>query len=130
MNYRVSAYRTAQVSTASPGQIVVSLYDGALRFVQEAARAYGAGDSPVGRAAVVKAERIVLELMANLDPERGGDLATALLRLYQYMIERLSAARESAGGPGLSEVEEMLEVLRDAWAEADRQLRQERRGDG
>lgn len=130
MSYPGAAYRTAQVSTASPGQVVVSLYDGALRFVQQAAAAYGAGNAPAGRAAVVKVERIVLELMSSLDPERGGQLATALLRLYQYMIERLSAARESAGGPGLREVEELLETLRDAWAEADRQVRQGRTGDG
>lgn len=130
MSYPGAAYRTAQVSTASPGQVVVSLYDGALRFIHQAAVAYGAGNAPAGRAAVVKVERIVIELMSNLDPERGGQLATALLRLYQYMIERLSAARESAGGPGLREVEELLETLRDAWAEADRQVRQGRTGDG
>lgn len=124
------AYRSTQASTANPLQLVISLYDGAVRFLGEAECAFQAGDAAVGRNAIVRAQRVVMELMAVLDHERGGELATSLFRLYQYMIERLARARQNGGGPEIREVTGMLQDLRAAWVEADRLLRQRQNGEG
>ncbi|MBI4277579.1 MAG: flagellar export chaperone FliS [Armatimonadetes bacterium] len=123
------AYRSTQTSTASPLQLIVSLYDGAQRFLAEAERAFEAQDAAAGRTGIVRVQRIILELMAVLDHDRGGELATSLFRLYQYMIDRLAIARQNNGGPEIQEVAGMLQDLRAAWVEADRQLRQ-RQGSG
>jgi flagellar protein FliS len=117
------AYRSTQLNTASPGQLVVMLYDGALRFVHQARDRYRDGDPAGGNAAILRAEKILLELMSSLDLSAGGALAASLLNIYQYLFERVASARREHGGVSLDEVARLLSDLRGAWADAERQLR-------
>lgn len=119
MSRAVHAYRTAHATTATPGQLVVMLYDGALRFLDQAAQAYGTGDRNLGNQAVVRAERILLELMASLD-FRYPEIASPLLALYRYWFVCLSDARRWGSVVDLLSVRRGLQELREAWAEADR----------
>ncbi|MCS7235363.1 MAG: flagellar export chaperone FliS [Armatimonadota bacterium] len=121
MKQVASAYRSFHASTASGGQLVVMLYEGAARFLEEAARAYRAGDSDAAGQAVTRAERILLELMASLDLRY--DLAGRLLALYRFMFERLADARRRRDAGELERVRGWLVDLKDAWQQADRQLR-------
>ncbi len=114
------AYRASHVSTATPGELVVMLYDGVLRFLDEAVRAYRAGDADSGHQAVVRAERVVLELMACLDLRY--ELAHKLLSLYRYLFEQMGEARRRKDPTALERVRGWLGELREAWAEAERQL--------
>jgi flagellar protein FliS len=115
------AYRASHAATASPGRLVVMLYDGVLRFLEEATRAYRAGDGPAGDRAVVRAERILLELMAALDLRY--DLAPRLLEVYRFSFQQLADARRRRDVQTLERVRGWLAELRDAWAQAERHTR-------
>ncbi|MCS7173160.1 MAG: flagellar export chaperone FliS [Armatimonadetes bacterium] len=115
------AYRSFHASTATPGQLVVMLYDGAVRFLDEAIRAYRAGNESTAHQAVVRAEQVVLELMACLDLRY--ELAHHLLSLYRYLFERMGEARRNRDAAELERVRGWVAELREAWAEAERKTR-------
>lgn len=121
MSQAALAYRSFHASTASAGQLVVMLYDGAVRFLEEAVRAYKSGDAQAAGRCVTRAERVLLELMGSLDLRY--DVARNLLALYRFMFERLADARRRHDPAELERVRGWLVELRDAWQEAERQLR-------
>ncbi len=123
MSRAALAYRTSHTTTASPGRLVVMLYDGALRFVEEAARAYQAGDGPRGDRAVVRAERIILELMGSLDFRY--EPAQGLLEMYRLSFGQLADARRRRDPQTLERVRGWLAELRDAWAQVEQASRTE-----
>ena len=89
----LDTYRRTAVQSSSPVQLVVMLYDGALRFCGEAR---GASllrrDVAAKGKALSKALAIVGELQGTLDLERGGDVAISLHQLYSFLTDRLMAA--------------------------------------
>ncbi|RYG26362.1 flagellar export chaperone FliS, partial [bacterium] len=93
-------YRKNAVLGASPAQLVVMLYDGALRFIEAGRIAMRAKDLPRQNDALQRAQKIVVELLSTLDREQGGDMASNLASLYEFVLERLMDAnihdRESA----------------------------------
>jgi len=86
------AYRTNAVETASPEQLTLMCYDGALRFMRRAARALDDGDLADASAATGRAQAIVNELNITLDMEAGGDIASNLRALYLFINRHLSEA--------------------------------------
>ncbi len=116
------AYQTQSVLTASPGQLVLLLFDGALRFL---ALAHAALETDVRdprrietvNTNLLKTQNIVAELQSGLNREAGGQLAVTLDRLYDYFNRRLREANLKKELPPVVEVERLLTALRDAWAE-------------
>ena len=122
MNAQARAYHTQAVFTASPGQLVLLLYDGALRFMAQARAGFARPVADPGRteainAALDRAQAVVAELKANLDHATGGEVARNLDRLYDYHLRRLFAAKMERDEAPVSEVEGLVRALRDAWAE-------------
>ena len=116
------AYQTQAVFTASPGQLVLMLYDGALRFLGHARDALQSSeDSPrrieIVNTNLIKAQNILAELQASLNHEAGGDHAANLDRLYEYYIRRLLEANMKKKAEPVIEVENLVRQLRDGWAE-------------
>jgi flagellar secretion chaperone FliS len=111
-------YRRTAVQSASPMQLVVMLYDGALRFLVEARDADMAGNLTARAQAVSKALAIVAECQSTLNLERGGTIAHNLDRLYSYMLDRLLDVAMKKDASGIDEVHKLLSTLRDAWSQA------------
>lgn len=116
------AYQAQSILTASPGQLVQLLYDGALRFIAQARAALAEPEETPGRieranTAILRAQAIVHELRANLNFEGGGELATNLDRLYDYHARRLMEANLQKSDAPLREVETLIRELRDGWVE-------------
>ena len=112
------AYRRMNVETKSPLELVVMLYDGALRFVGEARDAIARKDVPARTEASRRALDIILELQNTLNMENGGDIARELDRLYAYISARLlDVTRGDAAAA--DEVHKLLGTLRDAWSQAN-----------
>jgi flagellar secretion chaperone FliS len=109
-------YRQQSVMTASPGQLVVMLYDGALRFLGQAAAAMRADDHLLADAKLRRAEAIVDELHATLDMERGGQIASRLEGIYVFCKRHLMEARVARDAGMIDKVSELLGELREAWA--------------
>ena len=81
-------YRRMQVNTATPGQLVLMLYEAGSRWAREGAAALEAGELEKGHALLVKAQEVVTELAGGLDRKAGGEIAMNLDRLYDYMCLR------------------------------------------
>lgn len=115
-------YRSNAVLTASPGQLVLMLYDGALRSLALAHEAFGRAETDIGRLQVInnqllKTQAIIAELQGALDFEKGGEIATTLDRLYEYYNRRLFEANLRKQVEPVVEVELLLGELRAGWAE-------------
>ena len=111
-----AAYRQQSVMTASPGQLVVMLYDGALRFLLQAATAMRADDSLLADAKLRRAEAIIDELHVTLDKDRGGEIASRLEGIYVFCKRHLIEARIERDAGMIDKVSELLGELREAWA--------------
>ena len=116
------AYRTSSVLTASPGQLVLMMYDGALKALAQAREGFARPEEDFRRIEVihsqlVKAQNILAELQGTLNLEAGGDFAATLQRLYEYYIRRLVEANLRKQVEPVVEVERLLGELRGAWAE-------------
>lgn len=110
-----AAYRANAVLTASPGQLIVMLYDGARRFLHQAGVAMAAGDIPTAHTKLVRAEHIVAHLRDTLDMDQG-QVAERLQAIYTFSLGHLRRGRLDQDPEKLAEVSDMLGRLRDSWA--------------
>lgn len=118
MNAYMNQYQNNHILTASPEQILIMLYDGAIRFVRQAKEAI-ASDKKADKAhAIGKAIAIVTEFSNTLDYEIGGDIAVDLSRLYDFIIRELAAVNAHGELERLEPVEKILQELKDAFVEA------------
>lgn len=112
----IASYRQTEVQSRTPLELVVMLYDGALRFIAQAREAMLRKDIAARHQAMSRALAIISELQSTLDMKAGGEIAVELDRLYVYVAERLTRASiEQAPGP-LDEAARVLTTLRDGWA--------------
>lgn len=115
-------YRANAVLTASPGQLVLMLYDGALKSLALAREAFGKPADDPRRIQVInehllKAQAILNELQSGLNMEAGGEFARTMHRLYDYHNRRLLEANLRKQIEPVVEVERLVRELRDAWAQ-------------
>ncbi len=101
---------------ASRGQLVVMLYDGARRFLRQAAAAMRAREVERSHITLRRAELIVAHLDGTLDFEQG-EVAEHLHALYVFCLRHLNEGRMALDPSKLDEVCELLGELRDAWAQ-------------
>ncbi len=118
MNAYLNSYQQNQVVTASPEQILIMLYDGAIRFVRQAQGALSAGDRKTKMMAIQKAVNIITEFRNTLDHEVGGEIAVNLDALYDYLLRELIRANVGNEAKPLEIVEGHLSGLREAWVQA------------
>jgi flagellar protein FliS len=111
------AYYQTHVQSRSPLELVVMLYDGALRFCDQAATAMDAGDMPAKAVAMSRAFAILAELQNTLNVKDGGDVAHQLDALYSHMHDRLVDANVQRSSAPIRDVMRLLTPLREAWAQ-------------
>lgn len=121
-NGYVKTYRSNAVLTASPGQLVLMLFDGALKAMALARAAFAQPEGDARRIETInhqlqKAQNILHELQNGLNMEAGGEFAQTLNRLYDYHTRRLFEANLRKDVALVIEVEGLVGSLRDAWAE-------------
>jgi len=111
-------YQQAQIETAPPEQLLLMLYDGAIRFSNVAKKAMDDKDYQLANTHCIKVQNILKELMVTLDMKIGGELAQNLFDLYDYM-NRLTMQANLQKDPGpIEEILMHLKELRMAWAQA------------
>ncbi len=118
MNPAVNPYQQTQVGTASPEQLLIMLYDGAIRFIAQAEEAVAAGERLKKLEGVSRALAIVTYLADTLDHQAGWEMSENLDGLYGYMARELSRANLENDQEGLKGVGAMLADLRQTWLEA------------
>ena len=115
------AYRESAVLSAQPEQLIVMLYDGARRFLGQAAIAMGDGQVELAHRKLRRTEDILMHLREVLDMEQGGEIATRLQSIYMFCQSYLLKARLDRDPAKIDKVSAMLGELRDAWATIEQQ---------
>jgi flagellar protein FliS len=115
------SYRKVATQTATPGQLVLMLYEGAIRFLEQSLTGFS-HDDPLEFNRTInnniqRGQAIIAELNGTLDMERGGEISANFRRLYDYLHRRLQEANCKKKEEPIREVLRHLNVLRDSWAE-------------
>lgn len=114
------AYRQNAVMGASPVQLVVMLYDGALRFMEEGKRAMAAKDLETQNFKLQRAQKIVIELMSTLNLQQGGEIAKNLLGLYTFVVNELVEGNINDDPVKIDNAMKTMSELREGWAELEK----------
>lgn len=115
----IQEYRRQSVEGASPLQLVIMLYDGALRFIESGKVALTLGDLYRQNDQFQRAQRIITELMSCLDMDQGGEVATNLANLYGYSYNQLVAANVNCDSHAADNAAKVLKELRQSWLELE-----------
>jgi flagellar protein FliS len=113
-------YKRRQIESASPGRLIVLLYDGALDNLNKAELFYqerGDGWIEGYNNNLISAQNIVTELLTALDTEKGGEIAENLLQLYEFVQTRLIESNVKKDLVALEEARKVLLILREGWVE-------------
>jgi flagellar protein FliS len=113
----VGAYQQINVQSRSALELVVMLYDGAVRFSTEARVAVDGNNPGARRQAVSRALAVVGELQNSLNMAEGGDIAKSLDGLYTYISGRLVDGNIRNDAGPFDEVVRLLKPLREAWGQ-------------
>ncbi len=113
------SYQQVSTQTAAPGQLVLMLFDGAIRFLERARSGFQYDDPLLFNKTIndniIRAQEIICELNSSLNMQAGGEFAINMRRLYEYMDLRLMTSNMKKEESGIVEVIGYLTTLRDAW---------------
>jgi flagellar protein FliS len=115
------SYQQIATQTAPPGQLVLMLYEGTVRFLERALAGFDIDDparcNEMISNNIIRAQNIIFELNVTLNMQQGGEVATTLRRLYDYMDRRLVEANLKKDKSAVEETLRRAIVLRDAWSQ-------------
>ncbi|MBN2210466.1 MAG: flagellar export chaperone FliS [Sedimentisphaerales bacterium] len=119
-------YLQTKVLTASPEQLQLMLYDGAIRFCEQARAAIEAKKIEESFTLLTKAEKIMLELIHGLRDEVAPEICTNMRRLYLFCYERLVQANVKKTIPMVDEALRVLREIRETWVQVMEKIASER----
>ncbi|CAK7008497.1 MAG: hypothetical protein DELT_00345 [Desulfovibrio sp.] len=117
MRQAARMYFETQVTTTSPGQVLILLYDGAIKFLNQAKEKMEAKDYAGKGMLISSAIDVINELASSLNAEKGGELAANLSELYFYCNKRLFMANSRMDPGMIDEVIKILSGIRSAYAQ-------------
>jgi flagellar protein FliS len=112
-----AAYRHGQVSSAGPLRIIVLLYEAAIHACRTAEERF---DEPRARGeSLGRAHSIVSELLAALNHEKGGEIASNLDALYRFVLDSITRANVEGDRAAIRPILQILETLLSGWHEIE-----------
>jgi flagellar protein FliS len=123
MSYGLGAYKKTSVQTASKEQVLLMLYQAAIKNCKKAIEAIEAKQVAKKGEFIGKLQDIIIELNNSLDHEVGGEISKELSSLYDYMIYSSTQANIKIDKEPLLGVLNVLDTLYDGWASAVKSLR-------
>jgi flagellar secretion chaperone FliS len=117
----INAYRETRIRTASQGQLIIMLYDEAIKQLDIGIDLMKADKPEIEKInkALIKAQEIITELTASLDFEKGGEIASNLFSLYMFFNHELLEANLQRDSEKTATVRALMDELRGAWIEAN-----------
>ena len=121
----ISTYKETRVKTASQGQLIIMLYDEAVKHLDRGLELIGmnkGGKKIPGNIeniskCVLKAQEIITELTVSLDFDQGGEIAKNLFSLYTWFNKELLESNINQDIQRITAVRNLLSELRSAWTE-------------
>jgi flagellar protein FliS len=130
MSYGLGAYKKTSIHTASKEQILLMLYQAAIKNCKKAIESINAKDIPAKGEHIGKLQDIVIELNNSLDFEVGGDIAKELSSLYDFILFSSTQANIKIDPEPLEGVLNVLNTLYEGWGQAIKSLRKETAAQG
>jgi flagellar protein FliS len=121
-------YLKTRVMTATPEQLQLMLYDGAIRFCEQAKVGLEKKNLEQVFINISKAQKIVTELLGNLKPELYPELCEKLAAVYRYVYKRMIEASVERKVESLQEAIDLLRFQRETWAMLLEQVGREKAG--
>ncbi|MDQ6988794.1 MAG: flagellar export chaperone FliS [Mariprofundaceae bacterium] len=115
------AYQGQQIQGAGPLGLVVLSYDALYKALGRARLSIEKNDLAQEADHTARAMEAIIELSSSLNFEAGEDISTSLASLYAYMMDRLAGSMCSGKTEHITEVMQLVEVLRDGWQQLAQQ---------
>jgi flagellar protein FliS len=120
----LSLYKETRIKTAGQGQLIIILYDEAVRYLDrglDLIQKNSEGKKDPGKIeeisnSILKAQEIISELMASLDFDQGGEIAKNLFSLYVWFNQELLRGNIEQDIQRVTVVRNLLDELRATWA--------------
>jgi len=121
----ISSYRETRINTASQGQLIIMLYEEAVKcldrglelLIQNSGAKKNPGNIEKISKSILKTQEIITELIVSLDFERGGEIAKNLFSLYTWFNKELLEANITHDIHRVTSVRNQINELRSAWTE-------------
>ena len=126
-NNYTQQYADEQIKTASKEQLLLMLFDGAIKFLRIAKKAMIAKDYEKSNNHLIKAQKIITEFIVSLDVKQGGETAENLLQLYEFYYHSLVKANLKKDVELIEEITNELVNMRKMWSEAAQLAAKERK---
>ncbi|MBF0154865.1 MAG: flagellar export chaperone FliS [Magnetococcales bacterium] len=123
MSYGLQSYKTSKATTASKEDLLIMLYEGAIRFLELSIAEKEAKRLAEHKQYLRKGLAIVSELQSTLDFQKGGEVAIKLFELYGFMLEYLTQANITQEVSYIREVVDQLSTLLEGWRDAVKQVK-------
>ncbi|MGB0454367.1 MAG: flagellar export chaperone FliS [Bacteriovoracaceae bacterium] len=123
MSYGLGAYKKTSIHTASKEQILLMLYQAAIKNCKKAMEAIDKKDVAKKGEFIGKLQDIIIELNNSLDFEVGGDIAKELSGLYDYMIYSSTQANIKIDKQPLESTLSVLTTLYEGWNQAVKSIK-------
>lgn len=125
MSYGLGAYKKTSVETASKEQILLMLYQAAIKHCKKGIEAIEQNSLSKKGEHIGKMQDIVVELSNSLDFEIGGDVAKELASLYDYLLYASTQANIKLDASQLQGCLKVLNTLYEGWTEAVKAIKQQ-----
>jgi flagellar protein FliS len=96
-------------------ELILQVYDGAIKAYRSAADRFRAQDKAGGRQELERGRRFLVHLYTTLDPEKGGEIAANLSKLYTHAICQTMSAEATGDAATVDEIMTVLNNLRAGW---------------
>lgn len=123
MSYGLGAYKKTSVETASKEQILLMLYQAAIKNCKKGMEAIEQKNIAKKGEYIGKMQDIIVELSNSLDFEVGGEVAKELASLYDYLLYSSTQANIKIDKSHLEGCLKVLNTLYDGWTEAVKQIK-------
>jgi len=114
----LQGYRKIHVGTASPGKLLLMVYEGTLKFLRTAKMLMEKNQSGRASVYILKAASALIELISCLDFDKSPEIADTLKNLYVCLLSRLRNALQDNSIKEIEETINILGTLKDSWEEA------------
>jgi len=127
MSYGAKNYKQTAIKTASPEQILLMLYEGAIKAAKLARVAMEKGQIAEKGRQIAKVHDIINELNTTLDHKRAADVAAQLASLYEFCVSQLLKANLQNDINAMDSVVKILTTLHEGWVVAVDEIRKQKR---
>ena len=112
---KVDSYRKMQIETADPATLILMLYDRAIVLLDKGKNEIIEKQYEEKGHSLTKANEIIAELLGSLDMEKGGEIASSLSRLYNFVMREIIDADMNLNTNAIDNSRRIVSELRESW---------------